>query len=177
MTKSNDEIMQIMQDALLQLQHLVNQDQAQQPDFLRLIKTFLLGIISTAVDLVEVTCPGSAVLLYADLEAAMKMGGLREITSVSSNQGTTHYSVSNITEDDMATGMNYMGQHLSVALFKSLHELPMPLRNQEMMVRSVEVLLTNLLNQKFTTNAHQVLNSFCEHVHMALTELEQRVEH
>jgi hypothetical protein len=34
MTKSNDEIMQIMQDALFQLQHLVNQGQTQQPDFL-----------------------------------------------------------------------------------------------------------------------------------------------
>ena len=33
MTKSNDEIMKIMQGALFQLQHLVNQDQAQKPDF------------------------------------------------------------------------------------------------------------------------------------------------
>ena len=57
MAKNNDEIMQIMQDALFQLQHLVNQDQAQQPDFLMVIKTFLLGIISTAVDLVEVIFP------------------------------------------------------------------------------------------------------------------------
>lgn len=175
--KNNDELSQVMNNALFQLQHLVNQNQSQQPDFLGIIKTFLLGIISTAVDLVEVTRPGSTPILYADLEAAMKMGGLREIAKVSSNHGTAHYSVSNIDENDMASGMNYIGQQLSVTLFKSLHELPMPLRNQEMMLRSVEVLLANLLNQKFTNNPHQILDSLCEHVHMALTDLEQRKTH
>lgn len=175
--KNNEGLSQVMTDALLQLQHLVNQNQAQQPDFLEVVKTFLLGIISTAVDLVETTRPGSIPILYADLEAAMKMGGLREIAKVASNHGTAHYSVSNIDEHDMAGGMNYIGQQLSVTLFKSLLELPMPLRNQEMMLRSVEVLLANLLNQKFTNNAHQILDSLCEHVHRALTDLEQRKIH
>ena len=77
----------------------------------------------------------------------------------------------------MATGMNYIGQQLSISLFKSLLEIPLPLRNQEMMLRSVEVLLANLLNQKFMNNAHQILDSLCEHVHMALTDLEQRKNH
>ncbi len=36
------------------------------------------------------------------------------------------------TEDDMTTAMNYLGQQLSMTLFKGLHELPMPLRNEEM---------------------------------------------
>lgn len=166
-----------MNNALYQLHHLVNQNQESQPDFLGIIKTFLLGILSTAVDLVEVTRPGSSTILYADLEAAMKMGGLREIAKVSSSHGAAHYSVSNIDEDDMASGMNYIGQQLSVTLFKGLHELPMPLRNQEMMLRSVEVLLANLLNQKFTNNTHQILDSFCEHVHMALTDLKSRPKH
>lgn len=166
-----------MQDALLQLQNLVNQNPEQQPDFLGVVKTFLLGVISTAIDLTEVTHPGTTPLLYADLEAAMKMGGLREIAKVSSNHGTTHYSVSNIDENDMASGMNYIGQQLSITLFKSLYELPAPLQNQEMMLRSVEVLLANLLNQKFTNQAHQILDSLCEHVHMALTDLEGRKKH
>ena len=55
--KNNTEISQVMNDALFQLQHLVIQNQATQPDFLGIIKTFLLGIISTAVDLVEVNLP------------------------------------------------------------------------------------------------------------------------
>ena len=175
--KNNTEISQVMKDALFQLQHLVIQNQSAQPEFLGIIKTFLLGVISTAIDLVEVNLPGSTPLLYADLEAAMKMGGLREIVNVSSNHGTVNYSVSNLDEHDMAGGMNYIGQQLSITLFKSLHELPLPLRNQEMMLRSVEVLLANLLNQKFSGNAHQILDSLCEHVHMALTDLEQIKNH
>ena len=112
----------------------------------------------------------------------MKMGGLREISKVSLNHGKAHYSVSNIDENDMETGMNYIGQQLSITLlsitlFKGLHELPMPLQNQEMMLRSIEVLLANLLSQKFTNNAHQVLDSLCEHVHMALMDLQTRLTH
>lgn len=171
------ELTKTMHEALLQLQSLVNQNPEQNPDFLGVVKTFLLGVISTAIDLAEATHPGSTPLLYADLEAAMKMGGLREIAKASANHGTAQYSVANMDEDDMASGMNYIGQQLSITLFKSLLELPMPLRNQEMMLRSVEVLLANLLNQKFTDHAHQILDSLCEHVHMALTDLEQRKTH
>ena len=40
--KNNTEISQVMNDALFQLQHLVIQNQATQPDFLGIIKTFLL---------------------------------------------------------------------------------------------------------------------------------------
>lgn len=171
------ELTKIMHEALLQLQTMVDQNSEQQPDFLGVVKPFLLGVISTAIDLTEVTHPGSTPLLYADLEAAMKMGGLREIAKVSANHGTAQYSVSNIDEDDMASGMNYIGQQLSITLFKSLYELPAPLQNQEMMLRSVEVLLANLLHQKFTHQAHQILDSLCEHVHMALTDLEGRKKH
>lgn len=176
-TKSTHELTQVMKDSLLQLRHLVNQNQTQQPDFLNVVKTFLLGVMSTAIDLVEVNLPGSASLLYAEMEAAMKKGGLREIAKVASNHGTAQYSISNIDPDDMASGMNYIGQQLSITLFKSLYELPMSLRNQEMMLRSIEVLLANLLNQKFTQNAHQILDSLCEHVHMALNDLASRATH
>ena len=175
--QNTDQLSQIMRDALLQLQHLVHQNPSQQLDFISVVRTFLLGVISTAVDLAEVSHPGSSPLLYADLEAAMKMGGLREIAKISAHHGTAQYSVAHIDEDDMASGMNYIGQQLSITLFKSLYELPMPLQNQEIMLRSVEVLLANLLNQKFTNQAHQILDSLCEHVHMALTDLEGRKKH
>lgn len=171
------ELTKVMHEALLQLQRLVSQNPEQQPDVLGVVKTFLLGVISTAIDLTEVTHPGSTPMLYADLEAAMKMGGLREIAKVASNHGTTQYSVAHIDEDDRASGMNYIGQQLSITLFKSLYELPQSLQNQEMMLRSVEVLLANLLNQKFANQSHQILDSLCEHVHMALTDLEGRKKH
>jgi len=90
-----------------------------------------------------------------------------------SNNGLVNYSVSNIESDDDVTAMNYLGQELGTALFKGLHELPLPLRKPEMLLRGVEALLANLLNQKFN-NSHDILDSLCEHVHMSLSDLERR---
>jgi len=180
MSKNNEissELDQVMKNALFQLQNLINNDTAHSHNFLSVVKVFLLGVISTAVDLTEVNMPGSTPILYADIEAAAKLGGLRAISKWSSDYGSTNYSVSNIAEDDMTTAMNYLGQQLSTTLFKGLHELPMPLRNEEILLRSIEVLLANLLNQKFKNSAHRILDSFCDHVHMALTDLESRAKH
>ena len=167
-----EELNTVMTQALLRLQALVNNDPTQQPDLLTTAKTFLLGVVSTSIDLIEISSPGSAPFLYADIEAAAKLGGLRAIKQAQKEAGSLHYSVSNIEPDDMETAMNYLGQELGTALFKSLHELPLPLRKPETMLRGIEALLANLLNQKFN-NAHDVLDSLCEHVHMALTALEQ----
>ena len=167
----------VMQDTLQQLQHLVNQDESNQVDLVTVVKVFLFGVITSAVELVETAHPDSAPILYADLEAVMKMGGIGETTKVSTNNGTAHYSLSNIDEDDVASGMNYIGQQLVTTLFKGLHELPMKQRSQEMMIRCIEVLLTNLLHQKFGNQAHQLLDALCGHVHMALIELESRSLH
>jgi hypothetical protein len=87
-----------------------------------------------------------------------------------SENGSISYSVSDIDAGDPAMAMNYLGQQMSTTLFKGIHELPLPLRNQEMLVRGVEALLANLLNDKFD-NPHDILDSFCEHVHMALNDL------
>jgi hypothetical protein len=85
--------------------------------------------VSSTIDLIEINLPDSAPLLYADVEASAKLGGLHAIAKWSADYGSMNYSVSNIAEDDMTTGMNYLGQQLSISLFKGLHELPMPLRN------------------------------------------------
>ncbi len=171
-----NELNQVIVDALLQLKKLVNSDSSQTPDFLSVAKMFLLGVISTSVDLVEITVPGSAPFIYADIEAAAKSGGLRAIKDMQSAKGAISYSVSNIDPDDMTTAMNYLGQELSTALFKGIHELPMSLRKPEMFLRGIEALLGNVLKQKFN-NPHQILDSLCEHVHMALTDLELRAKH
>ena len=171
-----DEINQVMASALFELKKLVGSDIVQKNNFLSIINIFLLGVISTTVDLVEIDLPGSAPFIYADVEAAAKLGGLRTIKNMQSAKGAIQYSVSNIEPDDMTTAMNYLGQELSTALFKGLHELPMPLRKPEMLLRGVEALLTNLLITKFD-NPHNILDSFCDHVHMSLTDIETRASH
>ena len=84
------------------------------------------------------------------------------------------YCLSDIQPDDMAGAMNYLGKAMSTALFKGLYELPNPLQKEEILLRAIEALLTNLLNQKFSNpdNPHDILDSFCEHVHMVLNELQ-----
>jgi hypothetical protein len=179
MSKENEiarEITQVMLTSLLQLQKLINRDSSKKYDFLSVVKTFLLGVVSTSVDLVEVNSPGSAPSIYADIEAAAKLGGLGAIKKMQSSNGGMYYSVSNIEPDDVSTAMNYLGQEMSAALFKGIHELPMSLRTSEMFLRGVEALLANLLKQKFN-NSHELLDSFCEHVHLALSDLESSATH
>lgn len=45
-----------------------------------------------------------------------------------------------------------------------------------MLLRGVEALLGNLLYHKFNSleDPHAILNSFCEHVHMAIDDLTER---
>lgn len=172
-TNTTDELNKIMADSLFQLKRLIDHDPDQEFDLLSIVKVFLLGVVSTAVDLVEMEHPESAPLIYADVEAAAKAGGLRSIKKMQSQNGSMQYSVSNIDANDAVTAMNYLGQELSTALFKGIHELPLPLRKPEMFLRGIEALLANLLNQKFN-NSHQVLDSLCEHVHMMLRNLEKQ---
>lgn len=169
----NEQITKVMLNSLLELKNIVMSDLSNQHDYLSVVNVFLMGMISTTVDFVELHYPGSAPLLYSDIEAIAKAGGLRVIEKTISNQGHTQYSVSNIDPDDMTTAMNYLGQLLSTTLFKGTHELPMKLRKPETWLRAIEVLLANLLSQKFS-NPHDILNSLCEHVHMALSDLESR---
>jgi len=105
--------------------------------------------------------------------AGAKKGGLHFIRDLHENSGSMQYSLSDIAPNDVTGGANYVGKELSIDLFKHIHDLPVPLRTDEMMLRSVEALLTNLLNDKFD-NGHYVLEQFCEHVSMSLNDLQQR---
>jgi hypothetical protein len=83
------------------------------------------------------------------------------------------YDVSDISPDDMSSAMNYVGKEMAVAQFKAINELPVELRVQEILMRSVEALLANLLYDKFG-GSHELLDTFCEHVHMGLEDLSNR---
>lgn len=172
-THTTHELNKIMADSLFQIKKLLDNTRDHTCDLLSIVKVFLLGVVSTAVDLVEIEHPGIAPAIYAEVEAAAKVGGLRSIKQIQSQNGSMPYSVSQIDENDAVTAMNYLGQKLSIALFKGIHELPLSLRKPDMFLRGIEALLANLLNQKFN-NSHQVLDSLCEHVHMALNDLKNR---
>ena len=174
-SKTSAEVSAIMTKALFVLKDLVNNDEEYETDYHQVVTLFLQGVISTAIDLAELHSPGVSPMIYADIEAGSKLGGLRSIAKIQSDKGSISYSVSDIGAHDPAMAMNYLGQQLSTTLFKGIHELPLPLRNQEMLVRGVEALLTNLLNDKFD-HPHAVLDTFCEHVHMALNDLATRVK-
>ncbi|MBL7478452.1 hypothetical protein IZU94_00515 [Legionella sp. 27fs60] len=70
--------------------------------------------------------------------------------------------------------MNYIGQNLVGTLFKSINELPAPLRTHEMLLSGIEGMLGNVLHQKFSTNAHEKLDGFYKHIRMHLNELGHR---
>lgn len=160
-------------NALFELRALTELDTSSPQELFGFVKTFLMGIISTSVDLVEMQQPGIATALYAEVEAIGKMGGLRSIAEFQDKFSDRTYSVSQIADDDMEAAMNYIGQELGTTLIKSMNELPLSLRQPETALRSIEALLGNMLNQKFT-NPHDILDSLCEHVHLALDSLERR---
>ena len=172
-SKTSAEVSAIMTKALFVLKDLVDNDAEYEMDYHQVV--FLQGVISTAIDLAELNSPGVSPMIYADIEASSKLGGLKSIKKMQSEKGSISYSVSDIGANDPAAAMNYLGQQLSTTLFKGIHELPLPLRNQEMLVRGVEALLANLLNDKFD-NPHAVLDTFCEHIHMALNDLASRIK-
>lgn len=111
-----EEQKQIMTDALLKMSKLSESKSKTSPQYLEMTKMFLIGIMSTAADLAEVQSQGASHWLYAEMEAAARNRGLEGIV----NAGGASYSLSDINENDLPMAMNYIGQNLSTALFKSI---------------------------------------------------------
>lgn len=176
-SQTDTKISAVMTEALFVLKNLIDSDPEYNMNYSQVVTLFLQGIISTAIDLAELHSPGISTIIYADIESSSKLGGLRAIAEMQSKNNSTFYSVSNIDASDTAMAMNYLGQQMSTTLAKGIHELPLPLplRNQEMLLRGIEALLVNLLYEKFN-NPHDILNSFCEHVHLSLSDLATRAK-
>lgn len=171
--KDPNKLTETMISVLMPLQELCNEDHD-----LSEISVFLIGVISTCADLMELKHPGVATqYIYTEIEAAMKLGGLRSIRDHQIKNGSSHYSVANIAPDDLETAMNYVGQELGITLFKVIHEIPLPLRGKEILLRGIEALLANVLHGKFSEDQpHKLLDSICEHVHLGLKDLETRIK-
>jgi hypothetical protein len=158
-----------------QLMELMNDENMPPEDFVPIIATSIIGLTTTAANLLELEQEGSSTYLLKEVEAGAKQGGIANIKAIQEQKGSVKYSISDIKESDFAGGMNYVGEALATTLAEKIHELPTGMRNVEMYLRGIEVLLANLLSQRFGENSHAILDSLCEHVHMSLKDLGTRV--
>ncbi len=137
------------------------------------LKILLLGIVSSVIEIENVQDPTSAANLWSFMEVSAKQKGLDHVTELLHSERS--YSVSEIEDHDVPSGMNYLGQKLYLSLYKHLLDLPQSLQTSELLLRAVETLLTNLLHQQFQDeNQHQLIDSFAEHVHLSLRDLKNR---
>jgi hypothetical protein len=132
--------------------------------------TFILfSVISSIIEIAEARgdCPSE--YIWSEMEKMTKEGGLTAVAE--KIKGNRSYSISEIDPQDVGSGMNYLGQQVSVALHKHIHDLPVQQRKPEMFLRALETVFANLLNQKFADlDQHKIVDSFCEHIHMALDD-------
>jgi len=173
MSKEIDEnFLGAMAGAVAHIQDYAGQYHDRKERQLRL-KILLLGIVSSAIEIENVLDPSSAAKLWSFMETSAKQKGVDHVVELLHSERS--YSVSEIANHDVPSGMNYLGQKLYLSLYKHLLDLPEPLQTSEMLLRAVETLLTNLLHQQFQDeNQHQLIDSFAEHVHLSLRDLHNR---
>jgi hypothetical protein len=111
-SQTSAKISALMTQALFTLKDLVDNDAEYEMDYYQVVTVFLQGVISTAIDLAELHSPGVSPMIYADIESSSKLGGLRAIANMQSENGSISYSVSDINAGDPAMAMNYLGQQM-----------------------------------------------------------------
>jgi len=173
MLKEVDEnFLAAMAGAVAHIQDYSDQYQDRKERQLKL-KILLLGIVSSAIEIENVQDSSSAAKLWSFMETSAKQKGVDHVAELLHSERS--YSVSEIEDHDVPSGMNYLGQKLCLSLYKHLQDLPETLQTSEMLLRAVETLLTNLLHQQFQDeNQHQLIDSFAEHVHLSLRDLHDR---
>jgi hypothetical protein len=133
-------------------------------------------IISDIADYFEEKLEGSSTKFFKTIEKNVVKCAKDSIVDYKDARDSQSYKLDKIKSGDIDTAMNYIGDQLSNTLIEKVHELPDDLQNEEVLIRSIEILLANLLNQKFRKlgDVHKILDSFSEHVHMAIDSLESR---
>lgn len=141
------------------------------------VSLLVVSLVSTLSDLLESKHEGASTHFFKEVETGLQLGIVDKIKDLQTKNGGASYSLSEISPNDFENGMNYLGQALSETLFSTIHELPETMRNQEMFLRGIEALLANLLHSKFRAlgDVHGILDSLCEHVHMNLKALGNKV--
>ena len=109
------ELHQAMQTATFAIQDYMKPYQ-NTDNYITHLKSVLSGVVSSTVEIAEVQHDGISQYLWAELEEMAKAGGLTAVgDKIRQNRS---YSISEIAPDDVASGMNYLGQHLGTTLFK-----------------------------------------------------------
>lgn len=166
------DIQSILTRSLHELMALCKDTTISDEKSLWVVSNFLKAILSTAAGLMEIQIPGGSGFLYAEIEKDAKSGGLLAIHKFGGKLSET-VSISQIEEHDFPAAMNYLGQQLSTTLFKGILELPSSLQNLEMLLRGIEVLLVNVLQQKFEDPC-DILDQFTANVHLSLADAQSR---
>ena len=162
----DERLHQALNDATWAIQDYMEEYRGED-DYSTRLKLMLSSVISSVIEISESRGDCFSEDIWSELESMAKEGGLAAVAGKLA--GTKGYSISDIDPEDMSSGMNYLGQHVSTSLYKHIHDLPEEQRKPEMFLRALETVMANLLNQKFDEyDQYKVLDSFCEHVHMAL---------
>ncbi len=167
-TYFDERLHKVVKDATYSIQDYI-EEYRNKNDYLDRLKFILLAVISSVIETSEVRGDFASEYIWSELENMAKEGGLTAVAEKIQSGRT--YSISEIDPQDVGSGMNYLGQHVATALYKHIHDLPVQQRKPEMFLRALESVITNLLNQKFADyDQHKIIDSLCEHLHMALDD-------
>ena len=164
----DDRLHKALKDATWAIQDYL-ENYHKENDYLDRLKFILFAVISSVVDISEAHGDCSSEYIWSELENIAKEGGHIAVAEKIKSERT--YSISGIDPQDIGSGMNYLGQQVSTALYKHIHDLPIQQRQPGMFLRALETVIANLLNQKFAEcDQHKLVDSLCEHLHMALDD-------
>ena len=90
-SNTSSKVSLVITQALFKLKELVYNDEEYEMDYHQVVTLFLQGIISTSIDLAELHSPGVSPMIYADIESSSKLGGLRAIAKMQSENGSISY--------------------------------------------------------------------------------------
>lgn len=170
------ELTVVMTRAMGEMQDLAKSSILKDPAYTDLVSNFILGLLYVSANLGESVTPGIGGHIYTLLEKGVKEKGLEFIRNKQIELGGRSYSVSDLAPDDFEGAMNYLGNELSVSLFKHIHDLPLELRTPEMPLRAMQALMANVLYDKFKMMCHEILDQLCQNAHLSLSELEQSAQ-
>jgi hypothetical protein len=177
MKSTHEEINLFIKSTLDELNMLLNTIPKDPDVYYKYVLQFLLVIVAAVGELIETKKPKSAPFAYSELGWAMRVGRLRYIASFIKSKQEYRASFSETQDHSKFIASHYVAQHLSIALSKSLSELPEYLRDQEVMWSAFEELLFNVLKGKHPDDAKVTIESFQDHLNYAIDNKKLSIKH